>query len=84
MLVRLRIEEKRKTLIPADDAAAVRKRAAIVLTAMSRMAARIGGHDLQLRRKVDQIVFESRVARANAFNKLADADGEPPLKDGKS
>ena len=26
MLVRLRIEEKRKTLIPADDAAAVRKR----------------------------------------------------------
>jgi hypothetical protein len=44
------------------------------------MAARIGGHDLQLRRKVDQIVFETRVALANAFNELADADGEPPLE----
>jgi hypothetical protein len=77
-LIRLRIAEKRKTLVPADDAAAVtEKAAAIVLTAMSGMAARIGGHDLQLRRKVDQIVFETRVALANAFNKLADADGEP-------
>jgi hypothetical protein len=60
-------------LVPADDAAAVTEKAgAIVLTAMSDMAARIGGHDLQLRRKVDQIVFETRVALANAFNKLAD------------
>ena len=40
------------------------KAAAIVLTAMSGMAARIGGHDLQLRRKVDQIVYETRVKLA--------------------
>ena len=36
-LIRLRIEEKRKTLVPADDAAAVtEKAAAIVLSAAPR------------------------------------------------
>jgi hypothetical protein len=30
-----------------------------VLAAMGGMAARVGGHDLQLRRKVDQVVYET-------------------------
>ena len=36
----------------------------IVLTQMSGMGARIGGHDLQLRRRVDEIVYETRVKLA--------------------
>jgi hypothetical protein len=40
--------------------------------AMSGMAARCGGSDLQLRRKIDQVVYETRVQLANTFNKFAD------------
>ena len=36
-----------------------KKRLAIVLTEMTEMAARIGGHDLQLRRKVYQLYQQS-------------------------
>jgi hypothetical protein len=50
-----------------------------MLTQMSGMAARIGGHDLQLRRKVDQIVYETRVAMSEAATQMADQAGEPPL-----
>jgi hypothetical protein len=49
-----------------------------VLVAMSGMAARCGGSDLQLRRKIDQVVYETRVQLANTFNKFADEAGEPP------
>jgi hypothetical protein len=51
----------------------------IVLTKMSGMGARIGGRDLQLRRRVDEVVYETRVDLANTFNKLADENREPPL-----
>src|SRR5258705_13050564 len=40
---------------------------------MSGMAARIAGSDLQLQRRVDQIVFETRVHLANQFNEFADS-----------
>ena len=41
------------------------------------MGARIGRHDPQLRRRVDEIVYETRVKLADTFNKLADEAGEP-------
>jgi len=46
---------------------------------MSGMAARCGGSALQLRRKIDQVVYETRVQLANTFNRFADEAGEPPL-----
>src|SRR5262245_13370195 len=46
---------------------------------MSGMAARCAGNDLQRRRKIDQVVYESRVQLAAIFNELADQAGEPPL-----
>jgi hypothetical protein len=50
-------------------------------THMSGMAARCGGHDLQLRRRIEQIVYETPVAMSEAASKLADQRGEPPLDD---
>jgi hypothetical protein len=50
-----------------------------VLTQMSGRGARIGSQDLQLQRRVDEIVYESRVKLADTFNKLADeATGTAP------
>jgi hypothetical protein len=55
------------------------KAIATVLTAMGGMAARCAGNDLQLQRKIDQVVYETRVQLAETFNKFADEAGEPPL-----
>jgi hypothetical protein len=41
--------------------------------------ARCAGHDLAMRHKIDQVVFETRVQLAETFNKFADEAGEPPL-----
>jgi hypothetical protein len=51
----------------------------IVLTAMSGMAARCSPHDLTVRRRIDQVMFETRTAIANAAQAMADTNGEPPL-----
>jgi hypothetical protein len=78
-LLRIRIAEKQRELMPvADHNALVDAMAGTVLTAMAGMAARIGGHDLQLRRRIDQVVYETRVAIAHAANRMADERGEPP------
>jgi hypothetical protein len=47
---------------------------------MGGMGARCAGHDLQLRRKIDQVVYETRVSLAETFNKFADEAEEPPLR----
>jgi hypothetical protein len=79
-LVAIRVREKERELIEFDEAKeATEKAIGIVLTAMSGMAARCGGSDLQLRRKIDQVVYETRVQLANTFNRFADEAGEPPL-----
>jgi hypothetical protein len=79
-LIQLRILEKRRTLIPLEYARSVEDKAiGVVLTAMSGMAARCGGSNLQLRRKIDQVVHETRVQLAGILNELADQAGEPPL-----
>lgn len=51
----------------------------LVLTHMSGMAARCAGPDLALRRKIGQVVYETRVAMSEAATKLAEQRGEPPL-----
>jgi len=67
-------------LIPLEYAREVEDRAiATVLTAMAGMAAHIGGADLQLRRRVDEIVREAHIPLAAVLSELADRAGEPPL-----
>ena len=44
----------------------------------------VGGHDLQLRRKVDQVDYETCEALAETFTEFADRAGEPPLEDDKA
>jgi hypothetical protein len=80
-LIDIRIREKRRDVMPTEMAIADMERLIdIVLTQMSGMGARIGGHDLQLRRRVDEIVYKTRVKLADTFNKLADEAREPPLE----
>lgn len=84
-LINIRIQEKQKTLVDrAEWTANTGKRIGIVLTHLSGMAARCAVHDLQLRRKIDQCVFDTRVAIAHAFTAMADEAGEPELDQDKA
>jgi hypothetical protein len=79
-LIAIRVREKKRELIEFEEAKAVTEKAiGIVLVAMSGMVARCAGSDLQLRRKIDQVVYETRVQLANTFNRFADEAGAPPL-----
>lgn len=49
----------------------------LVLTHLSGWPARIGGHDLALRRKAEAVLFELRTEIANEWQRLADERGEP-------
>ena len=72
-LIDLRVREKKRELMETETAIAdMEQLIGIVLTEMSSMPALIGGPDLQLRRKVEKCVFDTRVKMANTFNKLAD------------
>ena len=73
------MREKKREPIELEEAKVVMDKAiGITLTAMSGVSARIAGCDLHQRRKIDQIVYETRVELANIFNKLANEAGEPP------
>jgi hypothetical protein len=77
-LIEMRVQEKQREMIPIDEAIETTdKIIGIVLTNMSGMAARCAGYDLPLRRKIDQVVFETRVAISEAASALADERGEP-------
>jgi hypothetical protein len=79
-LIAIRVREKRRELIELQYAREVMDKAiATVSTAMGGMAARCAGNDLQLRREIDPVVYETRVQLAETFNKFADGAGEPPL-----
>ncbi len=83
-LIRIRIAEKQKVLILADDAMEVgEKLIGTMLTAMSGMAprvARCAGNSVAVRREVDAIVYETRVNLANIFNKFAEEAEKQPLE----
>ena len=77
-LIAIRVREKKRELMPTEEAIADMERLiGIVLTEMSSMPALIGGSDLQLRRKVEKAVFDTRVKLANTFNKIADETKAP-------
>jgi hypothetical protein len=79
-LIRIRIAEKQKTLIPLEEAVGhMDEVVGLFLTHLSGFAARCGGRDLVVRRAIDQAVHDLRVEISEAASKLADKYGEPPL-----
>ena len=83
-LIRIRIEEKRKTLMSTEKAAGdMEKVIGAFLTKLSGIApriARLAGNSLSVRREINAIVFEARKELADLFNKFADEEGEPPME----
>ena len=83
-LIRIRIEEKRGTLmstqLAADDMERVIGAFLTKLHGIAPRIARLAGNSLPVRREIDAIVFETRKELAGFFNQLADERGEPPLE----
>jgi hypothetical protein len=76
-LLRLRIAEKQRQLVPrADFDAVIDDIAGIVLTHLSGMAARCS-NDLTVRRKIDAVVYEVRKDMAKVALEMADKNDEP-------
>jgi hypothetical protein len=81
-LIRLRIAEKQRHLIPLDEAISqMDELVGLFLTHLSGLSAQCGGRDLAVRRAIDKAVFEMRVEISEAATMLADQRGEPPLGD---
>jgi hypothetical protein len=81
-LIRLRIQEKQRELIPAEQAAAdMEELIGLFLTGLSGFAARCGGRDLVVRRAIDKAAFDLRTEIAEACARKADERGEPRLDD---
>jgi hypothetical protein len=81
-LIRLRILEKQRVLIEADEALAMIDRmCGLFISGLSSFAARIGGRDIATRIAVDRAVRELRLEISNAASEIADQRGEPPLDD---
>jgi phage terminase Nu1 subunit (DNA packaging protein) len=80
-LLRIRIEEKQRTLVRQDDVdALIDQIAGVTLTALSSLPARCAPRgDLAIRRSIERVVFEVRREIAEACSKRADETGEPPL-----
>jgi hypothetical protein len=77
-LIRIRILEKKKVLIVAEEAyAQMDQLVGMFLSGLSGFGARIGGRDLAVRRAIDQAVFDLRREISKACTKLADECGEP-------
>ena len=79
-LLRIRIEEKQRTLVPRDVyESMIDQMAGLVLTRLSGWPARVAGTDLVVRRRAEAVLCELRTEIAEAATKLADQCGEPPL-----
>jgi hypothetical protein len=73
-LVRIRIAEKKRDLIPLDEAANnMEQLVGLFLTGLSGLSARCGGRDLAVRRAIDKAVFEMRVEISEACTKVVGA-----------
>ena len=80
-LLRLRIAEKQRELVPrADFDAVIDGIAGVVLMHLSGMAARCS-NDLMVRRKIDAVVYQVRKEMAKVALEMADKYGEPPLSE---
>src|SRR6478752_1855861 len=79
-LIRLRIAEKQRHLIPLEEAVGhMDEVVGLFLSRLSGFAARCGGRDLAARRAIEQAVYDLRLEISEAATKLADQRGEPPL-----
>ena len=79
-LLRIKIEEKQRTLVRRDaHEAMIDAMAGTMLTHLSSWPPRIAGRDLALRRKAENLLREMRTEISKACSKIADAAGEPPL-----
>jgi hypothetical protein len=78
-LIRIRIEEKKRSLIPLDEATnTMDEMIGLFLTGLSGFSARCGARDMTARRMIDKAVFDLRREISEACTKLADERGEPP------
>ena len=81
-LIRLRIAEKQRHLIPLEEAVGhMDEVVGLFISRLSGFAARCGGRDLAARRAIDQAVYDLRLEISEAATKLADERGEPQLDD---
>jgi|GEM_PF-3352157 hypothetical protein len=79
-LLRIRIEEKKRELVPRDVyESKIDQMAGLVLTKLGGWPARVAGHDLGLRRRAEAVLRELRTEIANACLEMADKCDEPPL-----
>jgi hypothetical protein len=79
-LLRLRIAEKKRELMPVSEHEAfIDELAGLLLTRLSALPARIAGMDLAARRKIEAVVLELRREISQAATRMADEAGEPPL-----
>ena len=79
-LLRIRIEEKQRTLVPRDVYdSMIDQMAGLVLTKLSGWPARVAGTDLVVRRKAEAVLHELRTEIAKACLEMADKCGGPPL-----
>ena len=77
-LIRLRIAEKQRHLIPLEEAVGhMDEVVGLFLSRLSGFAARCGGRDLAARRAIDKAVFDLRAELSEACTKLAHEVGEP-------
>ena len=80
-LLRIRIAEKRRHLVPREDVdALVDSMAGTLLTHLSGMSARCS-RDIPVRRNIDAVVTQIRREIAAACLVKADELGEPPLEE---
>jgi hypothetical protein len=78
-LLRLRIAEKQRGLVPIEDFdAMIDDLCGLVLTSLSGLSARCS-RDPVVRRNIDLAVHQIRREMAEAGTAMADACGEPPL-----
>ncbi len=81
-LIRIRIDEKRRTLVRRDEhEAKIDQLAGLTLTKLGAWPARIAGTDLALRRKAEALLRELRIEMSQAATALADEEGEPSLEE---
>jgi hypothetical protein len=81
-LIRLRIAEKQRELIPLEEASAhMEEMIGLFTSGLAGFAARCGGRDMTVRRAIDKAVYDLRLEIATACARKADEGGEPPLDD---
>jgi phage terminase Nu1 subunit (DNA packaging protein) len=82
-LLRIRIEEKQRTLVRQSEVdELIDQIAGVMLTALSSLPARCAPRgDLATRRAIERAVFEVRTEIAKVCEEMADKCGEPALDD---